>query len=380
MEKNKIKIIEYGALTSTKGGVESYIITQLRYINKEKIQIDFLVPDEMEKLAYEDEIIGLGSKIYRSYIRWKNSFWGHYYTLYKFFNEHKNEYDIAVGNYLDLQNINFLIMAKLFGIKICIAHAHMAGESRKNIIKYFLVKINRLLALYFCDYLWACSEVAGKWMFGKFLWNKKNKLVIKNTIDNDKYKYNELIRNRIRTSLNINDSFVIGHVGRFAEQKNHEFILEIYSKIVKKIPKSYLILIGKGKLEKKIKRRAKELKLDDKILFLGEVDNVNELLQAMDIFLFPSKHEGLPVALIEAQAAGLKVYTSKEGVSEEVKITNLVEFISLKKDSNSWADIIVKNCKYFRKDMSENIILSGYDTKTSINKLEKFYLNKERCI
>lgn len=379
MNEKKIKIIEYGALTSTKGGIESYVITQLRYINKKKIKIDFLVPNENEKLAYEDEIIELGSEIYRDYIRWKKNFFGHYYTLYKFFKKHKGEYDIAVGNYLDLQNINFLIMAKLFGVKTCIAHAHMAYESRKSIIKYFLVKINRLLSLYFCDYLWACSEVAGRWMFGDYLWNKKDNLVIKNTIDNDKYKYNKIIRNKIRKLLSIDNSFVIGHVGRFVNQKNHDFILEIYSEIVKKIPNSYLILIGKGILEENIKNKAQKLKLDDKILFLGEKDNVNELLQAMDVFIFPSKHEGLPVALIEAQAAGLKIYTSEEGVSKEVKITDLIEFISLKKDKNYWADSIVANSKYYRKDMSKKIIENGYDTRTSINKMESFYLNKERC-
>ena len=168
-------------------------------------------------------------------------------------------------------------------------------------------------------------------------------------------------------------------MGRFVNQKNHDFILEIYSEIVKKIPNSYLILIGKGILEENIKNKAQKLKLDDKILFLGEKDNVNELLQAMDVFIFPSKHEGLPVALIEAQAAGLKIYTSEEGVSKEVKITDLIEFISLKKDKNYWADSIVANSKYYRKDMSKKIIENGYDTRTSINKMESFYLNKERC-
>ena len=373
MKENKIKILEYGALTATKGGVESYIINQLRYINKEQFQIDFLVPNENEKLAYEDEIISLGSKIYRSYIRWKNSFFGHYYTLYKFFREHKGEYNIAVGNYLDLQNINFLIMARLFGIKICIAHSHMAYEKRKNIIKYILVKINRILSLYFCDYLWACSEVAGKWMFGPFLWDKKNKLLIKNSIDNEKYKYNKIIRDKIRNDLKINNYFVIGHVGRFAEQKNHEFILDIFYEIIKKEPKSCLMLIGKGDLEEKIREKAQNLRIDKNILFLGERNNVNELLQSMDILLFPSKHEGLPVSLIEAQAAGLPIYTSKEGVSKEAKITNLIEFISLEKSAKYWADFILKNNKSYRLDMSKEIIESGYDINTEIKKIENFY-------
>lgn len=373
MEKNKIKIIEYGALTSTKGGIESYIITQLRHINKDKFQIDFLVPNEYEELAYEHEIKALNSKIYRGYIRWKNSFWGHYYTLYKFFKQHKGEYDIAIGNYLDLQNINFLIIAKLFGVKVCIAHAHAGENLRKNWKRNLLVKINRFLLYFIVDYLYSCSQEAGKWMFGDKLWNKKKHFIIENSIETKSFLFDINKRNYLRNFYNVKDAIVIGHTGRFAKEKNHDFIIDIFYELVKKGKNVYLFLIGDGILRSKIEKKIKELQLNNRVFILGERNDVNELLNMMDIFLFPSKTEGLGISLIEAQINGLYCFTSKDVVPNSVKFTDHLNFISLNKGAIYWANEILKVSKKNREIYNEKKVISNYNIDNTIKIIEKIF-------
>ncbi|WP_455781261.1 glycosyltransferase [Megamonas funiformis] len=373
MEKNKIKIIEYGALTSTKGGIESYIITQLRHINKDKFQIDFLVPNEYEELAYEHEIKALNSKIYRGYIRWKNSFFGHYYTLYKFFREHKGEYDIAIGNYLDLQNINFLIMAKIYGIKVEIAHAHAGENLRKNWKRNLLVKINRFLLYFIVDYLYSCSQEAGKWMFGDKLWNKKKHFIIENSIETKSFLFDINKRNYLRNFYNVKDAIVIGHTGRFAKEKNHDFIIDIFYELVKKGKNVYLFLIGDGILRSKIEKKIKELQLNNRVFILGERNDVNELLNMMDIFLFPSKTEGLGISLIEAQINGLYCFTSKDVVPNSVKFTDHLNFISLNKGAIYWANEILKVSKKNREIYNEKKVISNYNIDNTIKIIEKIF-------
>lgn len=373
MKKNKIKIIEYGALTSTKGGIESYIITQLRHINKDKFQIDFLVPNEYEELAYEHEIKALNSKIYRGYIRWKNSFWGHYYTLYKFFKQHKGEYDIAIGNYLDLQNINFLIIAKLFGVKVCIAHAHAGENLRKNWKRNLLVKINRFLLYFIVDYLYGCSQEAGKWMFGDKLWNKKKHFIIENSIETKSFLFDINKRNYLRNFYNVKDAIVIGHTGRFAKEKNHDFIIDIFYELVKKGKNVYLFLIGDGILRSKIEKKIKELQLNNRVFILGERNDVNELLNMMDIFLFPSKTEGLGISLIEAQINGLYCFTSKDVVPNSVKFTDHLNFISLNKGAIYWANEILKVSKKNREIYNEKKVISNYNIDNTIKIIEKIF-------
>lgn len=374
MEKNKIKIIEYGALTSTKGGIESYIIAQLRHINKDKFQIDFLVPNEQEKLAYEDEIINLGSKIYRSYIRWKNSFFGHYYTLYKFFKEHKGEYDVAVGNYLDLQNINFLIMAKIYGVKAEIAHAHAGENLKKNWKRNLLVKINRFLLYFIVDYLYSCSQEAGKWMFGNKLWKKKKHFIIENSVETKKFLFDINKRRYLRNLYNVEDALVVGHTGRFAEEKNHNFIIDIFYELVKQEKNVYLFLIGDGILRSKIEKKVKELELNNRVFILGERNDVNELLNMMDIFLFPSKTEGLGISLVEAQINGLYCFTSKDVVPNSVKFTDRLNFISLNKDAIYWANEILRVSKKNREIYDEKMVISNYNIDNAIKIIEKNFL------
>lgn len=369
----KIRVLHYGALSETYGGVESYIINQYREMRKYNIQYDFLVNNSNEKLAYEDELKNYGCHIYRVWNGRRNGIIKHYYYLYKFFKTHKKKYDIAIGNYLDLQNIDFLIMAKLFGIKTCIAHAHAGNNLRRTKLWSFLVRLNRIILYFICNVLFSCSEDAGKWMFGNFLWNRKKKYIIINGINIEKFLFDEKKRIYFRKMFNVEGALVIGHTGRLAEEKNHEFIIDIFYELYKKKKNIYLFLIGKGILKNEIENKIKDLKLDKNIILLGERKDINELLNMMDIFLFPSKTEGLGISLIEAQVNGLKCFTSKDVVPREVKITKNIEFISLTESANYWAERILKNMEYNRNTVRKEMILSNYNINNNVHLLKNIF-------
>ena len=212
-------------------------------------------------------------------------------------------------------------------------------------------------------------------MFGE---NKKF-TIIHNAIDSKNYKFDLEKRDNLRKSLNIENKFVIGHVGRFAYQKNHKFLINIFYELQKIEPTSVLMLVGSSVNDDqfiiKAKEQVKKLNIENKVLFLGMRNDVPDLMQAMDCFILPSSFEGLPLVAVEAQSAGLKSYLS-DVITDEVKITDLVEFISLKESPEHWAKQILSNRNYIRKDMTDEVKKAGYDIKTEIKKIEKFYLEK----
>lgn len=360
-----IRIIEYGALTATRGGIESYIRNQILSIkkeNKEAINFDFLVPNEEEKLAYEDELKGYGCKVYRAYRRWKDSFWGHYVDLYKFFKENKNNYDIAVANYLDLQNINFLIVAKLFGLKT-VAHAHSSSADRS--MKYkILVFINRILGIFFIDALFTCSSIAAKWMYGSLLIKiKRNKYYqINNKINAIEFNFSNIKREKLRKELKIQpDTIVIGNTGRMVETKRQLFLIDIFYSYLKINNDAALIILGDGILHDKIVKRITDLNLKEKVLLPGNRSDVAEWLQAMDVFVFPSICEGLGMSAIEAQAAGLLTFVS-DNIPKEVGISDLCHFVNVDQTESYWADEIYKYQNYNRRNMVDVVTKNGYNS------------------
>ena len=188
-----------------------------------------------------------------------------------------------------------------------------------------------------------------------------------------KYTFNLDTRNKIRKELKVKeDVHVYGHVGRFVYAKNHQFLLNVFSDILKKDPNSYLLLVGDGELKSSILKQAKELKIEDRLLLPGLVNNVHEYLQAMDYFIFPSNYEGLGIALVEAQAAGLRCIKS-DVIPNEVDITDLVEASSLNDSSELWAEKICQKVDYSRQNMAEIIKKAGYDIQSSVDYLTEFY-------
>ena len=346
------------------GGVEAVLMNYYRNIDHTKVQFDFICDDDSINIPY-DEITSLGGKVilippYQKVFKYQR-------ILKKVLKE--NNYKI-VHSHINTLSIFSLFAAWRAKIPIRIAHSHSTTnklEKKKNILKQIFKPFSKLFATHY----FACTKHAGNWMFG----NKKEIYILNNAIELDKYKYNIDIRNKIRKELNINDdTLVIGHIGRFVEQKNHRYLIDIFNEIHSKNNNSILILIGQGPLESYIKDKVNKLGLDNNVLFLGQLDNANEYYQAFDIFLLPSLYEGLGMVLIEAECSGLLSYTSTE-VPLEAKVTDNLYYMSLKDNPSIWSNNILDSIKDYNRVSCEDIVKrSGYDITIESSKLVNKYI------
>lgn len=367
MEPKRILYINGGLMAQ--GGIESFMMNYYRHIDRNKIQIDFVVHG-FEKGYYDDEIKALGGVIYNIPIKSKNYF-GNIYALKKIFNSKK--YDV-VHSHLDAMNTVVLRIAKKCKIPVRIAHSHNTEYLTKNKMKIYLNELARKNSKKYATHLFACSENAGKWLYGAEAFNEDKIKIINNAINLENYRFNKNTRLKKRMELNLGTNFVIGHIGRFDYQKNHDFLINIFGEIVKKIPNAKLILIGEGHLKEKILLQIKELNLTDNIILMGGRSDISDLLSVMDIFLFPSLFEGLPTVLIEAQANGLQCLTSSN-VAKEVNQTGLVSFLSLSDGEKKWADnvIDINKINKDRVDSFQTLTNSGYNINYEAINLEETY-------
>lgn len=373
---DKIKVL-YFVDRMLRGGIQTFVIENMKHIDKEKIQIDYLLLDDGKKYELEDTLKEMGSNVYKLdgvWLRKPTDYFNYLKKIDSFFKEHHN-YKVV---HLHSSSKNFYILksAKKYGIPVRIAHSHNIGFQSKSKIQILIGNLCKpLLKRYATDYF-ACSKIAGKWLFGNKEVNKNNVKVIHNAVDLEKFKYNEEKRNQLRKELNIEDKIVIGHVGRFTQQKNHMFLIDIFYEIYKKNNNYVMLLIGAGEKEKQIKDRVQNLGIERNVLFLGFKDNVNDYMSCMDIFLFPSSYEGLGIVLIEAQATGMKCFTSKDVVPKEAQVTKLLKYISLNDSPDKWANEIL-SVDIRRENVTNEIKKKGYDLQDIAKELEKFYL-KER--
>lgn len=348
------------------GGVESVVMNYYRNIDKNKIQFDFIVDEDSTYIPI-DEIEHMGGRVIL--VPPYQNIFAYLDRLKKIFEE--NEYKI-VHSHLNALSVFPLYAARVSKVPIRIAHSHSTSnkkEWKKNIMKNILRPFSKVNAThYFC-----CSELAGRWLFGDKAYDDGNVKLINNAIDVDKFIYNEEIRIKIREELKIEDKLVIGHIGRFVEQKNHIGILEIFNEIHKKNEKSVLLLIGDGPLLNQIKEKVKDLNLQNNVIFLGKRNDVNVLMQGMDVFLLPSLYEGLPVVGVEAQASGLLCILS-DSMTKETKIIDSTKFISLSMSYSLWAnEILIAYKQYERKNTKLEVINSNFDIKTESSKLASIY-------
>ena len=349
-----------------RGGLETMLMNYYRNIDTSKIQFDFVV-HRTKKGAYDDEIIKMGGKIYHMPpISLRNVFT--YSKKLKALLIKNPEYQI-VHSHLDSLSAFPLSIAKKVGIPTRIAHSHTTNfdknykASIRNVYKKFI-------KYYATDYF-GCSKEAVEFMFGK---NISSYYIMHNAIDVDKFKYNQKVRNKVRKNLNIpKDVLVVGHVGRFNYPKNHEFLIDIFYELHKKNKDSLLMLVGEGDLKQKIINKVDKLGLADSVIFLGSRPDVNELMQAMDIFVFPSRYEGLGIALIEAQAAGLKCLTTKDVIPSSVDITGKVNFIDLQLGHNIWANRVI--IPGTTNNHNIEIINSNYSINKQVDMLTDYYWN-----
>lgn len=342
------------------GGLETFIINVYRNINKEKIQFDFL-EHYKEESFYDNEIKKLGGKIYHFSLRNDNNIIKYIYNLNKFFREHK-EYEVIHCHMESIGAIIFLI-AKLNGIKVRIGHAHT--NSTSNNIKGIIKRITSFFFKYTSTLNLACSIEAGKYLFS----NKKF-TVIPNGIDFDKFKFNNDLRDKLRKKYNIENKFVIGHVGRMDMAKNQLFLIDVFYEFQKNNTNSVLVLVGNGELKEKIEFKIKSLNIENKVLLLGVKSNINEIYSMFDLFAFPSLFEGLGIVLIEAQINSLPIIAS-DNVPKITKISNSIKYLSL--DKNKWVHEFQKIEKK-RKNVKFNKSKYDFDIKNVAKILTKKYI------
>ncbi|WP_391557573.1 glycosyltransferase family 1 protein [Robertmurraya sp.] len=354
-----------------RGGLETMLMNYYRQIDRSKVQFDFMV-HRKEKGDYDDEIKSLGGRIYQMPAIKPGNYKRYFRLLDSFFLEHK-EFRV-VHSHINENSAFVLRAANKANIPCRIAHSHLAGlplDYKYPFRLYARMFLNKNVSHYF-----ACSEEAGEWLFGKEIQQSNQVKVFKNAINCNEFTYRDSVRIEVRKSLNLEGKKVIGHVGRFNPQKNHNFLVDIFHEVYKKDKDSVLLLIGHGDLIDEIKRKVEKLNLSNAVRFLGLRTDIAELMQAMDVFVFPSLYEGLGVVLIEAQASGLKCVTST-GTPTEADVTNSVDFLDLELPAKEWAEKILL-CKGDRNLNINSIRERGYDVSTNIEWLLNFYIENNK--
>ena len=353
-----------------RAGQETLLMNILRNINRNEVQYDFLCSSSKEG-DYDEEIKRLGSNIYYLGDNRLSKFFilrdiYMLFNIFRFFCLHKDIDIFHIHNYHAYSAFLYILGSKMAGVKEIVLHSHNTSAPHPKL--HFLF---REILKIFKIHRFACSEAAAHWMYGKGCGDVS---IVKNGIILQDFTYNEEWRT-LRLDFGIEDDvLLIGHIGRFNIQKNHSFLIEVFSEIVKKRPKSKLLLVGRGELESEIRDKVHKLNLKDKVIFAGVRSDVNKLLSCIDVYLFPSLYEGLPVVMIEVQASSLPCVAS-DNISPEVEITKYVNFLSLDLTKEIWADKVIQMSSMKRDSTHDVIQRSGYDISQTTRFLLSFYSN-----
>lgn len=366
-----VKVLQIG-MTPNIGGMETYLMAQYRKLNRDIVRYDFLNITGENEIVFADEIRKNGDKIYAVPSRHKLPF-HHYLGICKLLLKNRHDYKYVVLNTCSLYYVFPLFMAALVGISHRVIHSHNSGDEGKSSFPRNIIKmINRVLLKISATDYWACSNLAGTWMFGSHSFK-----VIHNAIDAKRFIFDPKVRKKVRGKLHLEGKFVIGTVARFSPQKNHEFLIKVFREVVKREPNSVLMLVGEaaGFQDRwvMIHQKVQEYNLQDKVLFLGMRKDTDELYQAMDCHVLPSKFEGLCITALEAQAAGLPCICS-DALPEETKVTDNYYSLPLTLPAGKWADFIIKNMQQDRKDMLKEFVDAGYDIDTEVKKITNLYV------
>ena len=351
------------------GGVESVVMNYYKNIDRTKVQFDFLV-ESTSKIIDKEMIESMGGRV-KIIPPYSNPF--HYMkSLKKLFKQ--EQYDIVHSN-MNTLSVFTLRAAKKAGIKVRIAHSHShpvpnKKEWKRTILKNLLTPFSKRYATHF----FACSEAAARGLFGNKLVDKGDVAIINNAIDINRFKFDNLIRKKIRNEYRLTDKFVVGHIGRFAFAKNHDFLVDIFYEIQLINENSMLLLVGDGPLRESIIQKINKLSLKDKVLFIDTTSTPEYFYQCMDCFLLPSLYEGLPVVGVEAQVNGLKCYFS-DVITKEVKISDNITFLSIKQNASKWAKIITDDFSTSKTVRREFLETEKFDIAYQSKKLVSLYQN-----
>lgn len=351
-----------------RAGIETMLMNYYRHIDRTKIQFDFLC-NRTKPGTYDEEIKSLGGNIfhtpglnpfkYISYLKYMKKLFK-LHPEYKIIHAHNGAFIVYP-----------LLAAKINKVPVRISHVH--SSSFTHDYKKPLKILCKPFIPCFANYYIACGKVAAEFYYGNKRVNNKMIKIINNAIEPEKFIFNEKIRNTIRKKHGLDKKVVIGHVGRFDIQKNHKFLIDIFSEIKKKEKNAVLVLLGDGELQNKIKEKVESLGLTNDVFFEGNVDNINEWYQAMDVLVLPSISEGLPVVGVEAQASDLPCVFSDD-VTKEINFLPTTKYIRRDESIEHWVDAILAYAyNYKRKDTSKIIREAGFDIDIEASKLLHFY-------
>lgn len=361
-----IRVLQF-SLSENIGGIETFLRNLYKQFNHDEIQFDFVTTYNCP--VYKTEFLAGGARIFKVPSA-KNPL-GNYLAIKKIIAE--NNYSVVHINKNSGADLVPFIACKKLGVPVVIAHAHNTKSTVGKLADFFSC-INRSRLDKYATHFLASSEEAAEWMFGKAFCEQTEVPVLRNAICLSDFTYQSDKRNEVRHRLSVVDKFVVGHVGKFSGRKNHEFLLEIFKEIHLRKPESVLLLAGTGPLVAQVQQKAHALGIGDAVMFMGAQNNVNEYYAAMDAFVMPSLLEDLPVAAIEAQAAGLPLFLS-DTIDRAAEVTGNVKWLSLEQPPSIWADMILNTCEVMeRKPQDEAIKNAGYDMAEIADKLKTVYL------
>lgn len=352
------------------GGAETFLMKLYRRMNHDLYQMDFCV-NITEEGFYDKEINSMGGIIFHIPSK-SDSYYEFKKRLTEIIKEGKYEYVLRVTSnamgFLDLK------IAKKAGASICIARSSNSNDPSGMKIK-LAHRIGTLLYSKYVDVRIAPSDLAAMYTFGKKCYANGEVNILHNALDLDVYKYDLDGRMRIREEFNVDDSDILcGHIGRFSIQKNHKFLISIFSELCKRHTNYKLLLIGEGELENEVKEQCKSLGLAGKVIFAGIRSDIPAILSAMDIFIFPSLYEGMPNTVIEAQATGLPCIISNT-ITKESALTDLVKNLSINDNATAWVETIEQCSMSSRGSRDSELRVAGYDINTEVKRFEKLIFN-----
>lgn len=348
------------------GGAEMVIYNYLSHMNREGLQFDVLALEQPFKPMLEDKFKELGVGVY--YL--PTSIMKRFSAFEKLIT--KNHYDIIHAHSEFLCEIYMAIAAK-HGVKVRIMHSHMAG-GHYSLAKNLYAPIGKWIAKRTATHFFGCGIDACKSQWGERAYNQGKCCVLNNAVDLKRFVFSQEKRIEIRKDMNWEDKHVIMNVGRFMEQKNHSFLIDVYKAVHEQHPDALLVLVGEGPLMESIKQKVESLSLTDCVQFLGRRNDVPELLNAADVFFLPSLFEGLPVVSIEAQANGLPIVMS-EGITRECGITDIASFVAFDAPLEKWIEPLMKDNRNNRSEYVQKVREKNFDLDIEADKLRSFYLN-----
>ena len=346
------------------GGTETFMLNYYRHMDPNLIHVDFAVHGGAG--YYDQEILNHGSKIFHVVRKSKNPI---AYELQMRDIYLNNQYSI-VHSHVDAMGAWELKLAKRYGVSVRIAHCHSTGHQTKSILKYQLNELARNRINKYANIRLACTEDAGKWLFGNHDFT-----IIHDAIEVERFSFNENVRNKIRLNYNIEkEDFVIGNIGRLAPEKNQLFLLEVLKLLLRENHHYKLMLVGDGNQRHRLEKAAEEMRLQEDVIFVGQVFDASNYYNAFDFFALPSHFEGLGIVLIEAQCNGLHCMSST-GVPKEANVTGNVTYLPL--NAQMWADYLsaLKSNQLKREDLKQKVIDAGYSIDNEAQKLQSIYLN-----